>query len=522
MLGRAVNYATYGEITQRQRKRTRISYDVEPGHRRRIQVSSRHRKIDTLGIRIFLWMNGQTVEGAKHLLMPPKKGITLSYVMTCANEAYEMASNCLFERLYQLPSGEEVRGMEQIQPNGCYVAVRKGDKFQMLDYTEHARPNLSTSPRVNLRPLPPISRSTKASSQSSPEHSISSNNGSENSYTQRYRRERAKREEDGVFHNRPVKHKRSSEKVRQTDYDQDNAGVFKARNQNQATRGARQVDDSRQTKTDLPIDQRPAEEVKEDVKGKDKMDKKGKKHQQQDENKSPPPQRYQDQQQPTYRANARRHESPGREEARREAEQEAGRRREAEDRQRAEKTRQQQDALRQKKEKKKEEEDKKGKQEEEAQRRRQEVEEERRREEQEMRREEEERRRREEEAALNSADEPANRGSNPDPPRHESPYRSGTEILEEEHRRDQRNNRRDRTPTPERETARGKISPKQDDRYRDDGDADWGLGPEEEQRQAEKERERAAITIQSYYRGMKARQEVATMRGPKEVEDRVL
>lgn len=36
----------------------------------------------------------------------------------------------------------------------------------------------------------------------------------------RYRRERARREEDQVFHARPVKHKRSSEKTRQVDYDQ--------------------------------------------------------------------------------------------------------------------------------------------------------------------------------------------------------------------------------------------------------------------------------------------------------------
>merc|ERR1712087_373834 len=117
-------------------------------------------------------------------------------------------------------------------------------------------PNLRTSPRLE-RKLPPLSRSNKTSSHSSPEHSYASNNG--------YRRERARREEDTVFHAKPVKHKRSSEKRREIDYDQDQGGVFKAKNQNAATRGARPVEDSRHTRTELPIDQRPAEEVQEDT-----------------------------------------------------------------------------------------------------------------------------------------------------------------------------------------------------------------------------------------------------------------
>lgn len=41
----------------------------------------------------------------------------------------------------------------------------------------------------------------------------------------------------------------------------DSGGVFKARNPNRATKGARPIDDSKQTRTDLPVDQRPAEEV---------------------------------------------------------------------------------------------------------------------------------------------------------------------------------------------------------------------------------------------------------------------
>ena len=41
----------------------------------------------------------------------------------------------------------------------------------------------------------------------------------------------------------------------------DNGGVFKAKSQNNATRGARPIEDSRQTRTELPVDKRPAEQV---------------------------------------------------------------------------------------------------------------------------------------------------------------------------------------------------------------------------------------------------------------------
>jgi hypothetical protein len=42
----------------------------------------------------------------------------------------------------------------------------------------------------------------------------------------------------------------------------DDGGVFKAKNQNRDTRGAKEVRDTGDTKVDLPIDQVRAEEVK--------------------------------------------------------------------------------------------------------------------------------------------------------------------------------------------------------------------------------------------------------------------
>ncbi|XP_076456369.1 doublecortin domain-containing protein 2-like, partial [Babylonia areolata] len=463
----------YEEIPQK-RKHHRVSYDLPPGSKKRYQVSGRHRKVNVQGMIIRCWRNGRTNQGAKPVNIRPVRDDSLEKVMRLVSDTLRER----LETLYTHPDGVEVTSMEQIASHGMYVAAKnRSESFQSLTYTELAPANISNyvhhspSPERRHGSLPQL-RSNKTSSQSSPEHSVSSNNGSENSYTQRYRRERAKREEDGVFHARPVKHKRSSEKVRQTDYDQDNRGVFKAKSQNQATLGARQVDESRQTKTDVPVDQRQAEEVKEDVKGKDKKDKKGKKPEEEDDDddggelSSP---RRPDQQR-TYRSNARRPDSPGNEQARREAERKAQEKRAAEDRERAEKARKEQEAMRRKKEDKdKKKNGKKAEEQKEAQKRRQqEVEEERRKEEE--RNAAEERRRREEEeeeekrkkaAGASSPKHRADKGNRtPSPQRRgESPYRSGTELVREEDGRNNRHNDNDnwddRTPTPGKETSRG-------------------------------------------------------------------
>lgn len=42
----------------------------------------------------------------------------------------------------------------------------------------------------------------------------------------------------------------------------DDGGVFKAKDTNKHTKGAREVGETKDTRTDLPIDQVPAEEVK--------------------------------------------------------------------------------------------------------------------------------------------------------------------------------------------------------------------------------------------------------------------
>ncbi|XP_025090944.1 doublecortin domain-containing protein 2-like isoform X5 [Pomacea canaliculata] len=325
----------YAQIDPAPKKGGPRNYDVEPGHNRRYQVSARIHKIDATSKIIRCWKNGDDTNKPNVVSLPTRYCHTVEDVLDLVSQV--MQKNYVFgpvSKLY-LPSGERVSTIDQIFANTYFVALRRSDHFKKVSYKEVALSNFSFSPRWERRSqLPPLPRSNKTSSQSSPEHSTSSNNGSEKSYFERYRRERerVRKEEDQVFPARPIKHKRSSEKVRQVDYDEDSGGVFKARNPNRATKGARPIDDSKQTRTDLPVDQRPAEEVQEES------------------------------QERTYRTNARRQqadeEDPERRQAQQEAEREARAKREAEDRERVERSQRQQEERKRKEEEKRRQEEK--------------------------------------------------------------------------------------------------------------------------------------------------------------------
>lgn len=69
--------------------------------------------------------------------------------------------------------------------------------------------------------------------------------------------------ENGVFHVRPVKHKRSPEKTagRQADYDKDEGGIYKSKLRNPNAEDATEVSETDQTRVDMPVDNMEAKQV---------------------------------------------------------------------------------------------------------------------------------------------------------------------------------------------------------------------------------------------------------------------
>ncbi|KAH9496184.1 hypothetical protein Btru_010422, partial [Bulinus truncatus] len=215
-------------------------------------------KIETHSVLIKVWPNGGDLRGPRRVLLSPRiRPFTLENVLTQVNEM--LKEDCLgtVEKLYML-NGIKVSDVGQIVPNGQYVACRKTERFKKAKYHDQGVKNLATSPRLERKFLAPLHpRSNNSTNQSTPEHSNESTQNSVHSYP--FRQKILAREENDFP---PVKQTRSTEKTnKNVDYDSDHGGVFKAKQSNKSTLDAKEVPDSRQTKTDYPIDLQKAKEV---------------------------------------------------------------------------------------------------------------------------------------------------------------------------------------------------------------------------------------------------------------------
>ncbi|CAL1538719.1 unnamed protein product [Lymnaea stagnalis] len=256
---------SYDQITSTDRKKAPpFKYDVDPVyHNRQYLSSGKINKIDTHATLIKVWPNGDDLRGPRRVLLTARvRPYTLENVMAQVNEM--LKEDCLgtVEKLYML-NGIKVSDIDQIAANGQYVACRKTERFKKARYTDNAVRNLANSPRLERKLLAPLYlRSNNSTNQSSPEHSNDSTLNSVNSYPQR--RKAPVRNEETVFPAKPVKYTRSSEKVNNVDFDKDQGGVFKAKQSNRTTHGAREVPDTRHTRIEYPIDQQRAREVDEE------------------------------------------------------------------------------------------------------------------------------------------------------------------------------------------------------------------------------------------------------------------
>ncbi|XP_035827121.1 doublecortin domain-containing protein 2 [Aplysia californica] len=280
----------YDQITASERKRSPpFKYDADPVyHSRQYQSSGKIHKCETHSILIKVWANGGDLKGPRRVLLTPRvRPFTLPNILAHVNEMLKEDCVGTVEKLHFL-NGIKVVDPDQISQNGEYVACRRNERFIKARYTEFGTKNISTSPRLERKRLAPLGLASNSSTNnSSPEHSNASTQNSVNGYARR--RAAPRREEDQVFPAKPVKHTRSSDRVRTVDLDKDEGGVFKAKQNNRTTRGAREVQDTRHTRTELPVDQREAREVEEE-----KTD-----HRRQQAPPPPPQQQQQQQQQPT-------------------------------------------------------------------------------------------------------------------------------------------------------------------------------------------------------------------------------
>ncbi|CAE1319007.1 unnamed protein product [Acanthosepion pharaonis] len=113
--------------------------------------------------------------------------------------------------------------------------------------------------------LTPLNKKKYGQKGSDSEHSQENSTASDYSSSKRSRKSRAttRDAENGVFHVRPVKHKRSPEKTagRQADYDKDEGGIYKSKLRNPNAEDATEVSETDQTRVDMPVDNMEAKQT---------------------------------------------------------------------------------------------------------------------------------------------------------------------------------------------------------------------------------------------------------------------
>nr|XP_034334286.1 doublecortin domain-containing protein 2 isoform X19 [Crassostrea gigas] len=234
---------------------------IEPVVHSRIRQDARFRQSQTLASRakrITVAINNDDIDHSHVVLIPAKKVNNLQAIIETIDDDLNNNRGIQFrvEYLVDTDTEEVCTHPEDIIEDHIYVACNKGRRYIPKTYSKDGRKNFVVIPSPRpLQTLPPIgSKNYKGS----PDNSVTSN--------PEYGSRKKPHQANGAIHTKPQKHKRTPEKkAKQTDYDKDDGGVFKAKDTNKHTKGAREVGETKDTRTDLPIDQVPAEEVKEET-----------------------------------------------------------------------------------------------------------------------------------------------------------------------------------------------------------------------------------------------------------------
>ncbi|XP_061173132.1 doublecortin domain-containing protein 2-like isoform X5 [Saccostrea echinata] len=234
--------------------KTNFNNRIEPVFHSKIRQDARFRQSQSFASkakRITVAINNDEIDHPHVILIPAKKANDLpSIIETVAKDLEERGVHHRVEYLVDTDSELVCTNADDIIEDHIYVACNKASRYKHKTYTRDGRKNFVVIPsprplqrpkfiwessnvngsRENKRPrtLPPIgSKNYKGS----PDNSVASN--------PEYRRK--PNQANGAIHTKPQKHKRTPEKKpKQTDYDRDDGGVFKAKDTNKHTKGAKE------------------------------------------------------------------------------------------------------------------------------------------------------------------------------------------------------------------------------------------------------------------------------------------
>lgn len=239
----------------------RMLLEIKPVAHSRVQAPGRIHKVPNKVITILCYNNGDELQPARRMAFNDRALKNWRFIMDELTDKLQMAKPCvkLYTDDYQL-----VTSPNQLQVNATYIAVGAGQPLKKMHYGRPP-PKFNNSKLVQNRQLEPIKRyrSRRGTHDSSPtststrktDKSIST----QGSRATRHSKGSRGRESDGVFHAKPVKHTPGTRGPRREE-----VGPFKKSGNRSEGDDADEVQETLDTKVDLPIDQVEAEEVAEE------------------------------------------------------------------------------------------------------------------------------------------------------------------------------------------------------------------------------------------------------------------
>lgn len=233
---------------------------IKPVTHSQFRVSGKVKKINIQNKKIVVFPNGQFFLPPSIIVLNQNDQASMETVMHSVGIKVDLPQGGFPERLYTL-EGSRVDSTEKVTNGTMYVAASHREKFKPGPYGPYMRMGQVKFPSR----LTPLNKKKYGQKGSDSEHSQENSTASDYSSSKRSRKSRAttRDAENGVFHVRPVKHKRSPEKTagRQADYDKDEGGIYKSKLRNPNAEDATEVSETDQTRVDMPVDNMEAKQV---------------------------------------------------------------------------------------------------------------------------------------------------------------------------------------------------------------------------------------------------------------------
>ncbi|KAM9307703.1 doublecortin domain-containing protein 2 [Gastrophryne carolinensis] len=240
--------------------------DVKPVSHSRINVSARFRKNFQEPCTVFLIANGDVMNPVIRLLIPRKVLDQWELVLALITDKIKLRNGAV-HKLYTL-DGTPVQDGSELENGQFYVAVGR-EKFKKLPYSDliYSKVSVRRSYGSKASSLPPINGYRK-SQENRHERQTKSTGGStdtvDNIISPQPPKPKAKRNPEPQIPNKPVRVKQKTVNNGVLVHENDD-GIFKAGEDRSEMWGASEVQEDENTKVEVPVDQRVAETVEEEV-----------------------------------------------------------------------------------------------------------------------------------------------------------------------------------------------------------------------------------------------------------------